>query len=143
MSHEQTRIHKTHYGPDLRETSTFPLIIYYVPLHKAHVQMTFCHGTPNSYFQVPKFPKLGLLQLWGPITMCAKLRLKWGLKQSCSLHRDLSNGMSHATCTQGNQVDSRLLVVRIQIANLTLDLSFGHNLCFRYPNESCKPILAI
>ncbi len=30
-----------------------------------------------------------------------------------------------------------------QIANLTPDPSFGHNLCFRCPNGSCKPILDI
>jgi hypothetical protein len=51
--------------------------------------------------------------------------------------------MSCTTCTQGNRVDSQLLVVGSQIANLTPDLSFGHNLCFRCPNESCEPILDI
>ncbi len=30
-----------------------------------------------------------------------------------------------------------------QIDNLTLDLFFGHNLCFKYPNGSCEPILDI
>jgi hypothetical protein len=35
------------------------------------------------------------------------------------------------------------LVVESQTANLTLGLSFGHNLCFKYPNESCEPILDI
>jgi hypothetical protein len=24
-----------------------PSIVYYAPLHKAHIQMTFCPGTPN------------------------------------------------------------------------------------------------
>jgi hypothetical protein len=51
--------------------------------------------------------------------------------------------MWHATCMQGNQGDSWLLVVGSQIANLTLDPSFGHNLCFNYPNGSCEPILNI
>ncbi len=92
---------------------------------------------------VSKLPKLGLLQLWGPITLCVDLGLRWGLKQSCSPHWELSNDISHATCTQGNRVDSQLLVVGSQIANLTPDLSFGHNLCFRYPNGSCEPILNI
>ncbi len=49
--------------------------------------------------------------------------------------------MLHATCTWGNQVDSRLLVVRSQIVTLTFGLSFDHNLCFKCPNWSCKPIL--
>jgi hypothetical protein len=56
---------------------------------------------------------------------------------------DLSNSVSHATCTQVNQVDSQLLMVRSQTANLTSNLSFGHNLCFKCPNESCKLILDI
>jgi hypothetical protein len=51
--------------------------------------------------------------------------------------------MWHATCTQGNRVDCRLLMVGNQIANLTPDLSFEHNLCFRCPNGSCEPILDI
>jgi hypothetical protein len=42
-----------------------------------------------------------------------------------------------------NQVESRLLVVRSQIANLTPGLSFGHNLCFKCPNGQCKTILDI
>jgi hypothetical protein len=44
---------------------------------------------------------------------------------------------------QGSQSNSRLLMVKSQIANLTFDLSFGHNLCFKPPNGSCKPILDI
>jgi hypothetical protein len=51
--------------------------------------------------------------------------------------------MLHVAYTQGHQADSWLLVVRSQIANLTFDLSFGHNLCFRCPNEQCEPILDI
>jgi hypothetical protein len=92
---------------------------------------------------VPKFLKLALLRLWGPITLCANLRLRWGLKQSCSPCQGLSNGMSDATCTQGNWVDSQLLVVMSQTTNLIPDLSFGHKLCFKCPNGSCKPILDI
>jgi hypothetical protein len=65
------------------------------------------------------------------------------LKQSCSPRQELFNGMSHATCTQGNRINSRLLVVRSQTANLTLAPSFGHNLCFKCPNGSYKPILDI
>jgi hypothetical protein len=97
----------------------------------------------DSQMEALKFPKLGLLRLWGPITLCANLRLRWGLKQSCSLHQNLFNNMSHATYTQGNWVDSWLLRVGSQTANLTPDLSFSHNLCFKCPNGSCEPILNI
>ncbi len=101
-----------------------------------HIQMHFVPG-------VPKFSALGLPQLWGLITLCATLRLQWSLKKSCSLCRDLFNGMLHATSTLRNQVDSQLLMVGSQTTNLIHGLSFGHNLCFRCPNGSCEPILDI
>jgi hypothetical protein len=44
---------------------------------------------------------------------------------------------------RGNWVDSRLLVVGSQIGNLTPNPYFGHNLCFRCPNEQCETILDI
>jgi len=34
-------------------------------------------------------------------------------------------------------------MVKSQIRNLTPGPSFGHNLCFRCPNEQCEPILGI
>jgi hypothetical protein len=51
--------------------------------------------------------------------------------------------MLYATCTQGNWGDFLLLVVGSQIVNLIHDPSFGHNLCFKCLNGSCKPILDI
>jgi len=93
--------------------------------------------------KVLKLPKSRLLRLWSPITLCADLQSGWNLNQNYSPHRELSNSMWHASCTQGNWVDARLLVVRSQTANLTPDLSFGHNLCFRCPNGWCKRILEI
>jgi hypothetical protein len=51
--------------------------------------------------------------------------------------------MLHAICTHENRVNSRLLIVGSQIANLTPNSSFGHNLCCRCPNGRCKPILDI
>jgi hypothetical protein len=97
----------------------------------------------DSQVGIPKFSKLGLPQLWKPITLCVDLQCRWGLKQSYSPSRDLFNVILHTTYTQGNQGDSRLLMVESQIANLILDLSFGHNLYLRYPNGSCEPILDI
>jgi hypothetical protein len=92
---------------------------------------------------VPKFPQLGLLQLKGPITLHVDLQLRWDLKQSYSLRQELSNGMSHFTCKWRNQANSWLLMVGNQIGDLTPSPSFGHNLCFKCPNGSCKPILDI
>jgi hypothetical protein len=97
---------------------------------------------PKCHF-VPKFSKLGFSWLWRFITLCLNLWLRWGLKKSCNPHRELFNSMCHATCTQGNRGDFWLLVVENQIGNLTPGPSFGHNLCFKYPNGSCKLILNI
>jgi len=44
---------------------------------------------------------------------------------------------------QGNQGDFLLLMVGSQIDNLIPNLYFDHNLSFKYPNGSCKPILDI
>jgi hypothetical protein len=92
---------------------------------------------------IPKLSMLRLLQVWGPITLCVDLQLRWGLKLRCNLHRELSNDMSHPTYTRENCVDSWLLMVGIQIINLTPNTSFGHNLCFKCPDDSCKLILDI
>jgi len=59
MSHGQTPTHKTHHGLDLGEATTFPLIVYFVPLHKTHIQITFCLGTPKIF-------KVGTLMTLGP-----------------------------------------------------------------------------
>ncbi len=42
-----TQTHKTHHGPNLGEATTFPLIVYSVAAHGAHIQMVFCPGTPK------------------------------------------------------------------------------------------------
>jgi hypothetical protein len=140
MNHKQTRTHKTHHGPDLKETTTFPYSILCASPRGPHPNGILSR---DSQMGVSKFPKLGLPRLWGPITFYADLQLRWGPKQSCSPRWELSNAMWHATCTQGSWVDSWLLVVGSQIANLTPSLSFGHNLCFKRPNELCEPILDI
>jgi hypothetical protein len=102
--------------------------------------MAIFPGTPT-----PR--QMGLPRLWSLITLRADLGLQCGLKQSCRSRRDLFNGMSHVLCSQVFWVDSRLLVVESQNwqtpGNSTPDPSFGHNLCFRCPNEQCEPILDI
>jgi len=89
---------------------------------------------------VPKLFRFGLLGLCEIITFCSNLRLGWGLKQTCIFPQELSNGVLHSTYTHWSWVDSWLLVVGNQIASLTPDLSFCHNLCYRCPNDPCKPI---
>ncbi len=49
---------------------------------------------------VLKLPKLGLPQLWSPITLRANLGSRCGLKQSCNPRRELSNkNFSFLFCT--------------------------------------------
>jgi hypothetical protein len=93
----------------------------------------------DSQREVPKLLGLGLLQLCGAITSRSDLRSGQGLKQSCSSCQELSNGVSHTTCTHESRVDSWLFVVRSQTTSLTSGLYFCHNLCYRCPNGSCKP----
>jgi hypothetical protein len=134
-------MHKIHHGPDLGEATTFTRIVYSVPGHGTRTQMSFCPETPKWKSQNSQ--SLDFRNFRGPIPLCIDLRLRWGLKQSCILRQELSKDMSHTTYTQGNWDDSRLLVVRSQIGNLTPDPSFSHNLCFKCPNGSCEPILDI
>jgi hypothetical protein len=56
------------------KATTFPPIIFSMHGHDANTQMAFCLGTPK--LGVSKFPKLGLLQLWRPITFFEDLQLK-------------------------------------------------------------------
>ncbi len=84
--------------------------------------------------------RFGLPPLCMIITFCSNLQLGWGLKHTCSSHRELSNSVLHFTYTHRGLINSRLLVVVSQIASLTPDLSFCHNLCCRCPNGSCEPI---
>jgi hypothetical protein len=109
MSHRQTRTPKTHHGVDLGEATTFPLIVYSMSSHMTNTQMPFCPKIPK--WESWNSQRLGFLQFWGPITLCADLQLRWGLKRSCSPCSNLSNGISHATCMQENRGDSLLLAV--------------------------------
>jgi hypothetical protein len=138
MNHMQTQIHKIHHDPNLGEATTFPLLVLSMPSHRACTQMSFCPKTPK--LGILKFPKLGFTWFWMPITFCANLWLRWGMKQSCSPHRELFNNMWHTTCTYINQGDYWLLMVGSQIGTLIPGPSFGHNLCFKYPNGRCKTI---
>jgi hypothetical protein len=107
------------------------------------------HLHPNGFLsrdsqrEVPKLSRFGLLRLWELITPSSDLWLEWGLKKTCSSPQELSNGVSHSTCTHRGRVDSWLLVVRSQTASLTPGPSFDHNLCCRCPNGSCKAIFDI
>ncbi len=107
------------------------------------------HPHPNGFLSwdspggVPKLSQFGLPRLCEFITFCSDLLLGWSPKQICSSPWELSNGVSHSTCTHQGRVDSRLLMVGSQIADLTPGPSFCHNLCYRCANGSCKAIFNI
>jgi hypothetical protein len=101
---------------------------------------------PNGSFSrdsqggVPKLSRVGVLELWELISPDSDIRLQWGLNQSYSSSQKLSNPMLHAIYRRREEVDSQLLVVESEIANLTPSPSFAHNLGYRCPNGSCKAI---
>ncbi len=97
----------------------------------------------DSQSGVPKLSRFGLLGLWTVITSRHDLRSEWGLNQCCSSCWELSNTVSHSLSACREQVDSRRLVIRSQVASLTPGLSFAHNLGYRCPNRQCEAILAI
>jgi hypothetical protein len=107
------------------------------------------HLHPNGTFSrdsqsgVPKLSRFGLLRLWAFVTSRSNLRLGRGFKRTCSSPWELSNGVSHSTCTHRDRVDSWLLMVGGQIASLTPGRSFAYDLCYKCPNGSCEAILEI
>jgi hypothetical protein len=66
----QTRTHKTHHDPDLREATTFPLIVFSVLGHEVSTQMPFCLRIPK--WESRNF-RNGTPRLWRPIILCVDL----------------------------------------------------------------------
>jgi len=104
---------------------------------------------PNGTFSrdsqggVPKLSRVGLLRLWTLISLGSNLRLEWVPNQSYSSPQELPNTLLHSFYRHWEEVDSWLLMVESQIASLTSDPSFAHNLGCRCPNGSCEAILDI
>jgi hypothetical protein len=114
-------------------------ILCITPPH-LHLNGTFSWDSQGG---VPKLSRFELPGLWQFIIFCLDLRLGWGLEQTYSSPWELSNSMSHSTCTHQGQVDSWLLMVESQIANLTPSLFYVHNLCYKYLNGSYEVIFNI
>jgi len=125
-----------------------PHIIFSATLRKGYIQMALFPGTPklesrNCPGWSPEIVPVGVPGLWMLVTLDCRVWSQRGLNQSCSPRRDLSNAMSYSQFEGWEEVDSRLLVVRSQIASLTLGPSFAHNLGFRCPNDQCEAIFDI
>jgi hypothetical protein len=104
---------------------------------------------PNG-FSLPGFPSgspeialAGTPTILEPHNFARRPQIEVQSEESCSSRRELSNGMLHDVSNQVNRVDSQLFLVGSQIVSLTPGPSFGHNLCFKCPNEQCEPILNI
>jgi len=117
-----------------------PYSILCVTPREPHPNGTFSR---DSQGRVSKLSRVELPGLWTLISPGSNLWLEWGLNQSCSSLRELSNAPSHSFCRRQKKVDSRLLMVGSQTANLTPGLSFAHNLGCKCPNGSCEVILDI
>jgi hypothetical protein len=95
----------------------------------------------DSQVGVPKLSRVRVPELRELISPDCQVWSRRGLNQSCSSLQELSNAMSHSRFGCREEVDSWLLVVRSQIANLTPGPSFAHNLGCRCPNDQCEAIL--
>jgi len=140
-----TWTHLTHHGPDSGEATTFPHIVFSTALGGGYIQMALFPGTPKEESQncLGLESRVGVLGLWELISPGFDLRLEWGLNQSCSFSRELSNAMLHSFSRRREEIDSWLLVVGSQTASLTPGPSFAHNVGCRCPNGTCEAILGI
>jgi hypothetical protein len=106
--------------------------------------MSLFPGTPEMESRsCPETVPVGVSGLWDFIAPRPDLGSGRGLNQSCSPQRELFNAMSHSQSARQEQVDSQLLVVGSQIANLTPGPSFAHNLGCKCPNDKCEAIFDI
>jgi hypothetical protein len=128
----------THHGPDSGGVTTILPIVFSALLRRAHTQVVVCPGTPKV--ESRNCLGFGLPGLWDILVSRPDLRSGRGLNQTCSPLRELSNAELHSLSARRERVDSRLLVVRSQIANLTPGPSFAHNLGCRCPNDQCEAI---
>jgi hypothetical protein len=106
--------------------------------------MSLFPGTPEMESRsCPETVPVGVPGLWNFIAPRPDLGSGRGLNQSYSPQRELSNAVLHSWSARWERVDSRLLVVGSQTANLTPGLSFAHNLGCRCPNDQCEAIFDI
>jgi hypothetical protein len=126
-NHRQTWIHKIHHSLDLGEATTFPLIVYSVLGHGASTKWQFIPRLPSGSPEILRIGTFVTLEahnfVWRPPI---KVMFK------AELHLSSKAFQQYVAC----HLHARKLV-------LTPGLSFGHNLCFKCLNGSCKPIFDI
>ncbi len=96
--------YKTHHGPDSREATTFPHIVYSVALRaEATSKWFFFLGLPSWS---PEIVPVGVSGLWELITPDYKVRSRRGLNQSYSSPREFFNAVSYSRIEHQKKVDS-------------------------------------
>ncbi len=136
--------HQTHHGLDPGEATTFPHIVFSMPHFEDYIQMALFPGTPKLESRNrPETVLVGVPGLWELIIPDCKVWSRRGLNQTYSPRRDRSNDVWHSQFGGRKEVDSRLLVVRSQIASLTPGPSFAHNLGYRCSNGQGEAIFVI
>jgi len=125
-------------------TTTILPTVYSVTPCGGYIQMAQIPGIPEMESRnCPEIVPGGVPGLWKLITPDCEIGSRRGLNQTCSPRRDLSNDVSHSKFRLREEVDSRLLMIGSQIASLTPDPSFAHNLGDRCPNAQCEGIFDI
>ncbi len=104
-NHGQLWTHLIHHGSDSAEATTFPHIIYSMPLRGTHIRMAF--------FFVPKLPRKSLetILVWTPGTLNDHnflLRTPIGMRSETNLQLSLRafQNVSCSTYTHQGRVDS-------------------------------------
>jgi hypothetical protein len=82
-SHRKTWIHKTQHSPGLRQTTTFPLIVYSMPSHGTTPKWHFVPGLPSGR---PKIPKIGTPTTFGAHTFVCKPLIEMRSKAKLALN---------------------------------------------------------
>jgi hypothetical protein len=131
----------THHSSDSGGATTILPTVFFVPLRRTCIRMALFPGTPKVKSR--NCLDFGLSRLWDIIASHPDLQSGRGLNQTCSPLREISNAMLHSPSAHQERVDSQLLVVRSQTANLTPSPSFAHNLGCKCPNDQYEAILDI
>jgi hypothetical protein len=117
-SHKQTQIHKTHHGPNLGETTTFPLLVFFVPSHKVYTNVILSRDSEVGSPEVFKIGTLATLEahnvLWKhSIEVRSEAKLYPSLRAfqryvACHLNASKSGQFLTFSCQESNwQFDSR------------------------------------
>jgi hypothetical protein len=90
-----------------------------------------------------KIKTLTILKLWIFIYFSKQAYLEYVKAISYRFQKDLANNVLHCPIEDHLTIVLMQFVIKSQIPNLTLNLSFEHNSCISNLNEQCKGTLGI